>query len=324
MAAALDGDGAVDWVMASSLVTEVDERGVYKNDVMAYERKEAVQDLCYLESCYVSYVGGMYRKSVHDRYGYYDESFRGAGDTEFKNRILRHIKVKFLPETLGLFLNYPEERTARRLVRWLKLKICEPCIFTVRRAASHYAFDARPPEHVYSLLQMAVGYRKSFCRHISTDVEYAKNLTDYLIGRGILEGSVRVLAGDLGEMLEVMRSLELAPAAPSRCLNLAFAFWGRFLRFQSKHAGLLKAARPVYHVFNRQPLRTAFVAMEVAVTADPFAGHLPLAARMKRPVTAWSPRFANSRTESAAFPLPAFGKNGRTACRLHHPDNRSA
>ena len=250
LAGALDDNGAVDWVMGSSLVTDVDEHGVYKNDVMTYDRKDAVQDLCYLESCYVAYVGGMYRRSVHDRYGYYDESFRGAGDTEFKNRVLPHIKVKFLPETLGLFLNYPEERTTASPMA----EIEDLRAWYIHRSPGgvRYAFDARPVDDAYTLLQMAAGYRKSYCRHISTDIEYAKYLADYLVDRGFAGASARVLAGDFGDMLEVLRSLEFAPVAPSakQCFDLACAFWGRFRRFQCKHRALLQRAKPVYRGFN--------------------------------------------------------------------------
>ena len=58
---------------------------------MPYDRRKYQQDLVYLETCYLSWVGALYRRSIHDRFGYYDGSFRGAGDTEFKSRILPFI-----------------------------------------------------------------------------------------------------------------------------------------------------------------------------------------------------------------------------------------
>ena len=111
LADALDADPRADWAMADSLVTDVDAAGVYAGDVMAYDRTGYRQDLVYLETCYLSWVGGLYRRSIHDRFGYYDESFRAAGDTEFKNRIMPHIRSVHVPRMLGVFNNYPEART---------------------------------------------------------------------------------------------------------------------------------------------------------------------------------------------------------------------
>ena len=92
LAQELDENPDVDWVMSNSIVTAVDDAGLYKNDIMPYDRTGAGKDHVYLETCYLSWVGGMYRKSIHDRFGYYDETFGAAGDTEFKNRILPYIK----------------------------------------------------------------------------------------------------------------------------------------------------------------------------------------------------------------------------------------
>ncbi|HQU43608.1 MAG TPA: glycosyltransferase, partial [Pirellulales bacterium] len=84
----LDADLQVDWVQANSLVTRVNERGHWVSDVMTYDRSGYAQRLVYLETCYLSYVGAMYRRTIHERLGYYDASFGAAGDTEFKNRVL--------------------------------------------------------------------------------------------------------------------------------------------------------------------------------------------------------------------------------------------
>ena len=43
----------------------------YKNDVMKHVRDDAKKELTYLETCYTYWVGGMYRKSIHERFGYY-------------------------------------------------------------------------------------------------------------------------------------------------------------------------------------------------------------------------------------------------------------
>ncbi|MDE3075923.1 MAG: glycosyltransferase, partial [Chloroflexota bacterium] len=107
----LDANPEVDWVMADSIVTALDKRGIFDRDVMKYDRAGYRHDWHYLDCTFLSYVGGVYRRSIHDRLGYYDESFRAAGDTEFKNRTLPFISSKHVPLPLGVFNNYPDDRT---------------------------------------------------------------------------------------------------------------------------------------------------------------------------------------------------------------------
>jgi glycosyltransferase involved in cell wall biosynthesis len=198
----LDNNPSADWVMANSLVTAVDEHGVYKNDVMPYDRGGGSKNHTYLETCYLSWVGGMYRKSIHERFGYYDESFGAAGDTEFKNRILPHIEVKFVPRTLGLFLNYPDERTTASP----RAEIEDLRAWYIHRTPGgiDYAFADRPTEDVARLLEASLGYRKSYCQHVSADIEYATYLSDHLHKRqrlnGYLSMQLHVLLGDLQRM----------------------------------------------------------------------------------------------------------------------------
>jgi glycosyltransferase involved in cell wall biosynthesis len=49
----------------------------------------------------------MWRKSIHDRHGYFDESYVSAGDWEFWLRIGRLEKFKKVDEVLGLYLENP-------------------------------------------------------------------------------------------------------------------------------------------------------------------------------------------------------------------------
>ena len=85
----LDRNPAVDWVQGNALVTEVDDAGTFVRDVMTYNRTFNNSVMHYLDTCYIGYVGALYRRTVHDRVGFYDDRFRAAGDTEFKNRHYR-------------------------------------------------------------------------------------------------------------------------------------------------------------------------------------------------------------------------------------------
>ena len=250
LAQELDRNASVDWVMANSLVTAVDRQGVFEKDIMTYDRSGGTKDHTYLETCYLSWVGGMYRKSVHERYGYYDETFRAAGDTEFKNRVLPHINVRFVPRTLGLFLNYPDERTTASPMA----EIEDTRAWYLHRTPGgvRYAFESRDPSDALSLLYAALGYRKSYCRHISTDVEYAGYLLEYArhAGLGI---ELAQVSNDLARLLTSFRNLEWTESyfgtlAPARQLVRT---WRVARRDERAHTALFAGkASPSYSVLN--------------------------------------------------------------------------
>jgi glycosyltransferase involved in cell wall biosynthesis len=206
LAEELDRDPAIDWVMADSIVTEVDRAGIFKRDVMPYDRTGYRHDWHYLDCTFLSYVGGLYRRNIHDRFGYYDESFRAAGDTEFKNRILPFIKSKYVPRPLGVFNNYPEERTTQHP----RAEIEDLRAWYLHRtpAGASYAFGDRPVEDVVALLNDTLGYRKCYCAHTSTDIELADSLSSHLAGRA--DASRYRGAHDTArQILQLFRGLEL-------------------------------------------------------------------------------------------------------------------
>jgi len=246
----LDRNPSVDWVMANSLVTAVNSHGVYEKDVMPYDRSGGTKDHTYLETCYLSWVGGMYRKSIHERYGYYDETFRAAGDTEFKNRVLPDINVRFVPRTLGLFLNYPDERTTASPVA----EIEDMRAWYLHRTPGgvRYAFENRDPSDALALFYAALGYRKSYCRHISSDVEYAGYLLEY--ARHARSGvELAHVSSDLARLLTSFRNLEwtesyFSTLAPARQLVRT---WREARRDERAHTALFAGkASPSYRVLN--------------------------------------------------------------------------
>jgi len=251
LAQTLDENPSTDWVMSNSLVTEVDAQGVLKNDVMSYIRDGATKDHVYLETCYLSWVGGMYRKSIHERFGYYDETFGAAGDTEVKNRILPFINVKFIPQTLGLFLNYPDERTTASP----RAEIEDFRAWYIHRTPGgvRYAFENRPHEDAEKLLLHALGYRKSFCAHTSTDAEYASAIANYLEVRDMKRSWLPSIATDLQTMLKRLRVLEMTNKLPGSfsCLNDIYSTVRAFSKLEKRHRSLLPSQnQATYSLFN--------------------------------------------------------------------------
>jgi glycosyltransferase involved in cell wall biosynthesis len=249
LASELDRSPEVDWVMGDSLVTRVEANGLLKEDVMKYDRTGAGKDHAYLETCYLSWVGGMYRKSIHERFGYYDESFGAAGDTEFKNRILPHIRVKFIPRTLGLLLNYPEGNTTaspRAEIEDLRAWYIHRTVAGVR-----YAFADRPVSEAENLLALSLGYRKSYCGHLSSDIDYANALAEYLCRRGSLMATT--LKADLSWMQDSLCSLETVGnkwKTMPPVLKIIKTQTG-FHKKEKWHAKFLKEkAMPSYKIYN--------------------------------------------------------------------------
>ncbi|MCL2011666.1 MAG: glycosyltransferase [Cystobacterineae bacterium] len=243
----LEKDSSVDWVMANSVVMETDEHGTLNKDVMSYNRQGGTKDHVYLETCYLGWVGGIYRRNIHERFGYYDESFRGAGDTEFKNRVLPKLKVKFLPKTLGLFFNYPEERTTASPMA----EIEDTRAWYIHRSlgGARYAFEQRSVDELREQFWRALSYRKSYCGHISTDFDYALALALHGQER---EGDAfwAPMVADLTRLRDILTTMELY--SPGR---ISFRKQAKFLnetkKLQKRHATLLASQETLnYRLFN--------------------------------------------------------------------------
>ncbi len=257
LAAALDADPRADWAMADSIVTSVDAKGVFDADIMPYDRTGYRQDMVYLDTCYLSWVGGLYRRSIHDRFGFYDESFRAAGDTEFKNRILPHIRSVHVPRALGVFNNYPEERTTAH--PRAEIEDLRAWYLWRTPAGMRHAFANRPVEDAMALLRTALNYRKSFCGHLSSDFDLADALARYLATRPDAPVEwVQRAARATGEAVAALRQLDELPRTVlggPRGLGVA---WHVFARVKAAHGSMAEQhrvlfdlpARPHYELFN--------------------------------------------------------------------------
>jgi glycosyltransferase involved in cell wall biosynthesis len=255
LATVLDADPGVDWAMADSLVTTVDRDGVFDADVMPYDRRGYRHDLVYLETCYLSWVGGLYRRSIHDRFGWYDESFRAAGDTEFKNRIMPHIRSLRVPGMLGVFNSYPEERTTQS--PRAEIEDLRSWYLWRTTAGMHYAFANRPAEDAERLFVDALSYRKSFCGHVSTDFDIAAAVAEHLAGRPDAAAWAATALTEARAVLSLVRSIDLVPEdLPRGPRGVLTALWVHrqltaMRRLAVNHRSLFAMSQtPHYEVFN--------------------------------------------------------------------------
>jgi glycosyltransferase involved in cell wall biosynthesis len=250
LAAELDQDPELDWVIGNSLVTNVDRHGTWVSDIMPYDRSGYSQNLVYLETCYLSWVGALYRRSIHDRFGYYDANFRAAGDTEFKNRVLPFIKTKVIPRTLGLFWNYPEERTTQHP----RAELEDLRAWYLHRSAAgvRYAFQSRRPEEAESLFFSSLRYRKSYCQHWSTDIEYADQVAEFL-RKTVPNSAARPFYAGVRQLLAAYRSLDyLSPLSLSNAIATVLRVRQITTQLEQEHGELnpTQTEPPMYRVFN--------------------------------------------------------------------------
>lgn len=174
----LDRNPDLDWVVGHSLVTEVDEGGNWIKDLMTYNRREFSQNLVYLDTCYLTYVGGLYRRDLHSRFGFYDEKFRGAGDTEFKNRVLPYINCGLVDRVLGIFWNYPDDRTTQSPLA--EIEDIKAWYLYRSLGGINYSFAHKNTEELEQLLLHCLSYRKTFLQENSTDFTLAYALILWL------------------------------------------------------------------------------------------------------------------------------------------------
>ncbi|MBE9116850.1 glycosyltransferase [Lusitaniella coriacea LEGE 07157] len=245
----LDKDPELDWVLGDSLVTNVDPHGTWVSDIMTYDRAGYSSNLVYLETCYLSWVGALYRRSIHDRFGYYNATFRAAGDTEFKNRVLPFIKTKHIPRTLGLFWNYPEERTTQH--PRAELEDLRAWYLHRSVAGVQYAFQNRLPEEAEALFFQCLRYRKSYCQHWSTDIEYANNIACYL-QKVAPTSSVSQFYPGVQQLLNTYRSLDYLPHLSTlEVIKTVIRAKQIAANLEKEHRQLdPQKADPIYRVFN--------------------------------------------------------------------------
>jgi hypothetical protein len=179
----------------------------------------------------LSWVGSLYRKSIHDRFGYYDPSFRATGDNEFKNRVLPHIKSKAIAKNLGIFWNYPDDRTTQSPLA--EIEDMRAWYLYRTLAGVRYAFQHRSIQEVENLLYDCLAYRKSYCQHTSTDIDHAYNLALYLQEVAPESSALKYFNG-IKLLLETYRKLEFVPKI-SRFSSISLMFESRKIVDQVEH-----------------------------------------------------------------------------------------
>ncbi len=106
MASALDANPSISLVYADAAVTEKENEPFGTEQIMGHFRWPEFDPRLLFQVCYIG-PQPMWRRTLHERYGYFDTEFLSAGDYEFWLRIATHENFLHIPEVLGLYLQSP-------------------------------------------------------------------------------------------------------------------------------------------------------------------------------------------------------------------------
>ena len=210
--AELESKPHLDWVVANAVQTEVDEHGLLVRDILKNDFRGGSTDICVNDNKYIRWNASMYRKNLHDKFGYYDSSYSNAGCTEFGYRILPHISVGHIDRTLGVYWDYPEIRVSNPFVNEIaQLRAC----FVFRTpGGAMYLSQNKNEQEILDHIRLSLQYRRCVCQHISTDIPYAASLAMLLKSKGAGSRYAQA-AGKVLELETVLRSSLLLPRVVS-------------------------------------------------------------------------------------------------------------
>jgi glycosyltransferase involved in cell wall biosynthesis len=202
----LDEHPGVDWVTGDSVVTLVDSHGRWKRDVMCYSRTPYSRFSNFSDCTYINYVAGLYRRSIHDRFGWYDGTFKGAGDTEFKNRIIPFIETAMVPRTFGFFFDFP----APRMTNSANVEIEDLrawYVFRTRGGIEYFMREKNTAAWEELFWTALSGHRCWAKIPAECDLTFAANILAGLLARDPSH-RLRSLAGGLRALVREMRLLQ--------------------------------------------------------------------------------------------------------------------
>jgi len=103
----MERDCSVDIVWADDIVTETVNDTFENHTATRHLNWPEFDSHLLLDRCFIG-PHPMWRSKLHERFGYFDETLKVAGDYEYWLRISEACKFKHIKEHLGLYLKYPD------------------------------------------------------------------------------------------------------------------------------------------------------------------------------------------------------------------------
>ncbi|MHB9023857.1 MAG: glycosyltransferase [Armatimonadota bacterium] len=246
LATLLDARPEIDWAIGDSAVLDLDANGKVRRVTGTYERAGMNPSIPILDLSYLTYVGALYRRSLHQRYGLYDASFLAAGDTEFMYRVLPFINVAHVPQRLGFYLNYPDSRMSDHPRGEIECQRTRYLFWTT--GGLKYLLQRKSEEEIVDCLRAALGYRLLYQPIMMTNIDMAVRLAGWLREIDPSSGMYAELHDDLGKIIGYYRQLDGWDGRWRELLRFTRIPF-RLRALEKRHAALLGC--PVYyHIFN--------------------------------------------------------------------------
>lgn len=250
LAERLDRSDHPDWVQGDAVAHEYDVDARWLREGERFTRGDASRALVRLDHTHLTWVGAMYRRSLHERFGYYDPSYSAAGDLEFKFRVLPFIDVAFLPTCLGEYWNYPDGRVTAHP----RGEVEEIRAHLVHRTAAglRYAFAHEPVEELVRCAELALRFRRCTATSLSSDAALARLLFEYAHERAPADPVAAAGARLTSAWASALQSLDVAASRDVRraAARLPWVVHQglRFMAAMRRHTG--GRCEPACWVFN--------------------------------------------------------------------------
>lgn len=112
----LEQDSKIGLVYANLIITDTENETFEKRTPVGTFRWHEFNREVLVFGCFIG-PQPMWRKSLHDKYGYFDVQFISSGDWEFWLRIADETEFYHIPDYLGLYLRSPQSIEHRNLER---------------------------------------------------------------------------------------------------------------------------------------------------------------------------------------------------------------
>ncbi len=218
----LNVNSDVDWLMGQSRAYNITPDNNVEDLVLSYKRVISSNLLAFLDTSQVTWVGGIYRRTLHEKFGLFNSSFTAAGDTLFKNKILPHISYEIVSDLCGIYYLYP----SARLTETPRAEIEDVIAVDYFRSYTYIKLFLEKVSlaEIQELLKVSLSFKRSFFDHLSCDLQIASYILRFMVQEKKLI-QFQILETNLNKLLKInLDLLTLSSINPITYLRLKLQY----------------------------------------------------------------------------------------------------
>jgi len=222
LARALDENPDIALVYADFFVTQTENQTFDKpNPVGIYRGIDFDREILF-DFCFVG-PQPMWRREVHEEYGYFDEAFVSAGDYEFWLRISQTHKFQRVDEILGLYLESPDSLEHSNASQGMQETLAARARYRPQiKPVVHEKVPQRTPNGLERGLHAIVQMREQSCEQYWPSLsKYTDRALDITLLPGVrdADGKLRQIEKQLAVTWQISSSDETLVQAINRAIN---------------------------------------------------------------------------------------------------------